>query len=203
MLPETRKLLHHIGLAGGTHIVQHLSFSLGPPGSIHHERLGSVCRISRSAVFPPQFKTLHEWFHFAFSPNDLDDVERFPTMSDVPDPQRRVPSKLQDHSHTTEVIFAFPGLQLDMKTDHWQTELPPSGHDPKPAVEVTFVTEFADHIFVTVDAEGFFFLHDLLASYIGQSEDTLDSAANGSGRKTPRMEQPRYFLSVIQEKAKP
>ncbi|CAG0892323.1 unnamed protein product, partial [Cyprideis torosa] len=62
----------HIGLAGGTHIVQHLSFSLGPPGSIHHERLGSVCRISRSAVFPPQFKTLHEWFHFAFSPNDLD-----------------------------------------------------------------------------------------------------------------------------------
>lgn len=38
--------------------------------------------------------------------------------------------------------------------------------DEKPTVECSFVTEFEDHIFVTVDAEAFFFLHDLIISYI-------------------------------------
>lgn len=36
----------------------------------------------------------------------------------------------------------------------------------KPLVECSFITEFEDHIFVTVDAEAFFFLHDLITSYV-------------------------------------
>lgn len=42
--------------------------------------------------------------------------------------------------------------------------------DEKPMVECSFVTEFEDHIFVTVDAEAFFFLHDLIISYIREKD---------------------------------
>lgn len=42
--------------------------------------------------------------------------------------------------------------------------------DEKPLVECSFVTEFEDHIFVTVDAEAFFFLHDLITSYIREKD---------------------------------
>lgn len=40
----------------------------------------------------------------------------------------------------------------------------------KPLVECSFITEFEDHIFVTVDAEAFFFLHDLISSYHKEKE---------------------------------
>lgn len=40
----------------------------------------------------------------------------------------------------------------------------------KPLVECSFITEFEDHIFVTVDAEAFFFLHDLITSYVSEKE---------------------------------
>lgn len=33
--------------------------------------------------------------------------------------------KLQDHSHAREVIFAFPSLQLHLKTEHLQTARTP------------------------------------------------------------------------------
>ena len=42
--------------------------------------------------------------------------------------------------------------------------------DQRPVVECSFITEFGDHIFVTVDAEAFFFLHDLITSYIKEKE---------------------------------
>lgn len=42
--------------------------------------------------------------------------------------------------------------------------------DDKPLVECSFVTEFEDHIFVTVDAEAFFFLHDLITSYLREKD---------------------------------
>jgi len=40
----------------------------------------------------------------------------------------------------------------------------------KPAVECSFITEFEDHIFVTVNAEAFFFLRDLITSYVKEKE---------------------------------
>jgi hypothetical protein len=40
----------------------------------------------------------------------------------------------------------------------------------KPTVECSFITEFEDHIFVTIDAEAFFFLHDLITSYFKEKE---------------------------------
>lgn len=43
----------------------------------------------------------------------------------------------------------------------------------KPVVECSFITEFEDHNFVTVDADAFFFLHDLTTSYLKEKEKVL------------------------------
>ena len=46
--------------------------------------------------------------------------------------------------------------------------------DPKPGVDCTFVTDFDNHIYVTTDAEAFFFLHDLISSYLKEKERVLN-----------------------------
>lgn len=35
------------------------------------------------------------------------------------------------------------------------------------------MTEFQDHIFVAVDAENFFFLHDLISSYVKDTKEKM------------------------------
>lgn len=45
--------------------------------------------------------------------------------------------------------------------------------DSKPEVICSFTTEFDDHIFVTVDADAFFFLHDLITSYVKEKEKVV------------------------------
>lgn len=42
-------------------------------------------------------------------------------------------------------------------------------------MECSFITEFEDHIFVTVDAEAFFFLHDLITSYVKEKERVVST----------------------------
>ncbi|XP_043271443.1 transmembrane protein KIAA1109 isoform X4 [Venturia canescens] len=174
------------------HVVQTLTISLGQQQEQHarHHSMATVCRLSRSHIFPPQFKSLQEWFHYAFANSEID-VDRFPcverdrmeTATDGASASRgrstsTTTGKLQDHSHTREVIFALPSLQLHLKTEHLQTAKTPDViglpkhilYSEKPLVECSFITEFEDHIFVTVDAEAFFFLHDLITSYVKEKE---------------------------------
>ncbi|EFX63557.1 hypothetical protein DAPPUDRAFT_17744, partial [Daphnia pulex] len=47
----------------------------------------------------------------------------------------------------------------------------------KPSVDCSFITDFEDHIFVTVDADAFFFLHDLISSYVREKERVVRSPA--------------------------
>uniref|UniRef100_A0A1B6DJ95 Bridge-like lipid transfer protein family member 1 C-terminal domain-containing protein n=2 Tax=Clastoptera arizonana TaxID=38151 RepID=A0A1B6DJ95_9HEMI len=155
------------------HIEQTLKFCLGASGeqphAQQHQSMATVCKVSRNVLFPPQFRTLQEWFHYAFSCSEIDEVDKFPSIErDNADAaaQRSRSSKQQDPNHTREVIFSLPSLQLQLKTSHWQSACTPDISDPKPKVTCSFVTEFEDHIFVTVDAEAFFFLHDLITSYI-------------------------------------
>lgn len=56
------------------HIVQSLTGSLGATSTTtaQHESMATVCRMSRNMIFPPQFKTLKEWFHYAFFNSDID-----------------------------------------------------------------------------------------------------------------------------------
>ncbi|CAN8005928.1 unnamed protein product, partial [Ixodes hexagonus] len=147
-----------------THVVQHLTFRLGTGGT-GAGSMATVCRISRNVLFPPQFKTVNEWFHYAFASSELDDVGRFPAFEGRP-----APAKGPEAGHTMEMIFAFPSLELHLKTEQLQGEHSPGPDDSRPVVECSFVTEFDDHIFVAVDAEAFFFLHDLIVSYIREKD---------------------------------
>lgn len=91
-------------------------------------------------------------------------------------PRSRTPKPQENLTHTREVIFALPTLQLNLKSNHTQPVKLPSPYDIKPIVECSFITEFEDHIFVTVDAEAFFFLHDLITSYILEKDKVVSSS---------------------------
>lgn len=58
------------------HVVQTLTISLGQQQEQHarHLSMGTVCRLSRSVLFPPQFKSLQEWFHYAFANSEIDGI---------------------------------------------------------------------------------------------------------------------------------
>ncbi|KAK9874269.1 hypothetical protein WA026_002622 [Henosepilachna vigintioctopunctata] len=167
--------------AQDVHIVQTLTCSLGLSTYKTHLSMATVCKVSRTVIFPPQFKTLQEWFHYAFSSSQIDEVDRFPSLerernelTNSIERTRGNSQKVADPNHNREVIFAVPSLQLHLKTEHLQTSfIPDLSDDKKPAVECSFITEFEDHIFVTVDAEAFFFLHDLITSYIREKERVL------------------------------
>lgn len=69
-------ILPAIADALDVHIVQTLTFSLGltgeQPHAPEHHSMATVCKVSRNVLFPPQFRTLQEWFHYAFSCSDID-----------------------------------------------------------------------------------------------------------------------------------
>ncbi|CAM1304937.1 KIAA1109 (predicted) [Pycnogonum litorale] len=186
-----------------THVIQNLSFSLGHSTSGEatvHSSMAKVCKISRTVIFPPQFRTMQEWFYYAFATSSLDDVGRFPSLErrdSLSSMDRRTSQspKTPEHNHTMEIIFAFPSLQLQLKTEHLQTEKVPclSDVDSKPTVMCSFVTEFDDHIFVAVDAEAFFFLHDLINSYLKEKERVL---------KTPQMQTSKVQSPVADKRCK-
>ncbi|KXJ79220.1 hypothetical protein RP20_CCG001952 [Aedes albopictus] len=177
----------HVECSEEVHVIQTLTFGLGMNSqqpSQHHSN-ATVVRMSRNVIFPPQFKTLHEWFHYAFANSEIDAVDRFPVLER--DKEHHTNSierarggggasthpKLQDPNHNREVIFALPSLQLHFKTEHLQGISTPEAAQEKPVVECSFITEFEDHIFVTVDADAFFFLHDLITSYLKEKEKVL------------------------------
>lgn len=59
-----------------THVVQSLTASLGGGASAGHQSMATVCRMTRALLFPPQFKTLREWFHYAFANSEIDGTYR-------------------------------------------------------------------------------------------------------------------------------
>ncbi|KAB0396757.1 hypothetical protein E2I00_015079, partial [Balaenoptera physalus] len=79
------------------------------------------------------------------------------------------------YNHETETIFALPRMQLDFKSIHVQEPQEPSLQNAslKPKVECSVVTEFTDHICVTMDAELIMFLHDLVSAYLKEKEKAI------------------------------
>ncbi|KAL1416686.1 hypothetical protein MTO96_027629 [Rhipicephalus appendiculatus] len=65
-----------------THVVQHLTFRLGHAAGSSGctGSMATVCRISRNVLFPPQFKSVSEWFQYAFASSELDDVGALPRV---------------------------------------------------------------------------------------------------------------------------
>lgn len=124
---------------GETHVIQSLTFGLGMGSqtTAQHLSMASVYRVSRNVIFPPQFKTLHEWFHYAFANSDIDGIDNFPIIErdrefNTNSIERTRGSststghaKIQDPKHHRELIFAFPSLQLHFKTEHLQGPITP------------------------------------------------------------------------------
>ncbi|KAG5893448.1 hypothetical protein JTB14_012167 [Gonioctena quinquepunctata] len=179
------------------HIVQTLTCSLGLSTHKTHMSMATVCKVSRSVIFPPQFKTLQEWFNYAFANSQIDEVDKFPSLerekNEGGSMERSRGStaspKLVDPNHNREVIFALPSLQIHLKTEHLQTADVPHVLGEKPIVECSFITEFEDHIFVTVDAEAFFFLHDLITSYVKEKERVMGGIDKRTNSEHERMKQ--------------
>lgn len=213
-----------------THIIQNLSCSLGrgptfsDTSSIdpaittkHAAPMATVCRISRSVQFPPQFRKMHEWFAYTFASSDLDDVNRFPLVEferatvtseagidslsgsilGGGEIKRRISAspKSQEFHHQKEVIFALPSFKMELKTEHLQAPRTPTTAQAKPSVDCTFVTDFDDHIFVAVDAEAYFFLHELITSYIRERETPYNKSTTSS--QSPMSERSRKFASTL------
>lgn len=60
--------------SGESLVNQTLTFGLGLDTQTipQHHSMATVVRMSRNVIFPPQFKTLQEWFHYAFANSEID-----------------------------------------------------------------------------------------------------------------------------------
>lgn len=59
-------------------VIQTLTFGLGIANNSNQTHsLATVCRMTRNIIFPPQFKTLQEWFNYAFSSSEIDGMSCF------------------------------------------------------------------------------------------------------------------------------
>ncbi|XP_076117611.1 bridge-like lipid transfer protein family member 1 isoform X3 [Mytilus galloprovincialis] len=158
---------------GDLHIVQDLKLNIGREAQhTLGKNMASVCKISRGHTMPPTFTSVQEWFHYAFATSEIKDLDNFPTMQryGVESPKDHRRRRTQDYFHDTEMIFVLPSLEMCLKSIHKQGEYEPQSDDERPVVEVTFVTEFEDHIYVAMDAEVILFLHDLISLYIKEKD---------------------------------
>ncbi|BFZ14882.1 hypothetical protein BsWGS_17921 [Bradybaena similaris] len=179
----------------GVHIVQDLQFIVGQQGKeptgvtspqAIHNHMATICKISRTQHMPPNFTTVDEWFTYAMTSSATDPkvvTEFFGERTEEEASHKFSKVKATYYSHETEVIFAFPSLYMNLKTCHFQEELPPAEDGPRPVVECSFVAEFYDHIYVAMNAEVILFLHDLVSSYIREKDRGSGSGARASATK--------------------
>jgi hypothetical protein len=69
--------------------------------------------------------------------------------------------------------------------------------EEKPLVECSFITEFEDHIFVTVDADAFFFLHDLITSYLKEKDRVIIAQNIRSGSPNQSATPAKEYLNNL------
>ncbi|KAG7510689.1 hypothetical protein JOB18_028724 [Solea senegalensis] len=189
-----------------TYIVQRLDFHLGhntmvtkPCGALESP-MATITKITRRRHEnpPPGVATVKEWFNYVTAMrneelNLLRNVEANNQESGVAAKSSSLLSSFRSSSsynHETETIFALPRMQLDFKSTHVQDPDEPSLTDSnsKPKVECSVVTEFTDHICVTMDAELIMFLHDLVSAYLKEKEKALFAPrmfATRPGQKSP------------------
>uniref|UniRef100_A0A8D3AFL2 KIAA1109 n=1 Tax=Scophthalmus maximus TaxID=52904 RepID=A0A8D3AFL2_SCOMX len=189
-----------------TYIVQTLDFHLGhntmvtkPCGALESP-MATITKITRRRHENPPHgvATVKEWFNYVTAMrneelNLLRNVEANNQESGAAAKSASLLSSFRSSSsynHETETIFALPRMQLDFKSIHVQDPEEPSltDSDSKPKVECSVVTEFTDHICVTMDAELIMFLHDLVSAYLKEKEKALFAPrmfATRPGQKSP------------------
>ncbi|XP_061700533.1 bridge-like lipid transfer protein family member 1 isoform X12 [Syngnathoides biaculeatus] len=203
---EAQKILEDGSKDDSTYIVQTLDFHLGhntmvtkPCGALESP-MATITKITRRRHENPPHgvATVKEWFNYVTAMrneelNLLRNVEANNPESGAAAKSSSLLSSFRSNSnynHETETIFALPRMQLDFKSIHVQDPVEPSLSDSnsKPKVECSVVTEFTDHICVTMDAELIMFLHDMVSAYLKEKEKALFAPrmfAARPGQKSP------------------
>ncbi|CAF1031213.1 unnamed protein product [Adineta ricciae] len=166
-------------------IHQELIFSLGDqsqttPASVKSRtNMASVSKVTRNGVDAPPLVTVNEWFNYASSTISAVGLRDFPLM-DEPEVSA-VPSKVRpkQYEQTAESIFILPALELRFQTRQYQGQ-----------VQCSFETEFYEHIMFSFNAEHFYFLHDLISSYIKEKERNAAVVAVTNEKSSKRSNKP-------------
>ncbi|XP_029683365.1 bridge-like lipid transfer protein family member 1 isoform X11 [Takifugu rubripes] len=217
---EAQKILEDGSTDDSTYIVQTLDFHLGhntmvtkPCGALESP-MATITKITRRRHENPPHgvATVKEWFGYVTAMrneelNLLRNVEAINQESGAAAKSSSLLSSFRSSSsynHETETIFALPRMQLDFKSIHVQDPDEPSltGASSKPIVECSVVTEFTDHICVTMDAELIMFLHDLVSAYLKEKEKALFAPrlfATRPGQKSPTAQRDQNSSEKDQE----
>ncbi|XP_036006462.1 transmembrane protein KIAA1109 homolog isoform X1 [Fundulus heteroclitus] len=203
---EAQKIWEDGSKDDSTYIVQTLDFHLGhntmvtkPCGALESP-MATITKITRGRHENPPHgvATVKEWFNYvtAMRNKELNLLRNVDANNEESGAAAKSSSLLSNfrgshtYDHETETIFALPRMQLDFKSIHVQDSDEPSLADSssKPKVECSMVTEFTDHICVTMDAELIMFLHDLVSAYLKEKEKALFAPrmfAARQGQKSP------------------
>uniref|UniRef100_A0A8C1YXL9 Si:ch211-233a24.2 n=1 Tax=Cyprinus carpio TaxID=7962 RepID=A0A8C1YXL9_CYPCA len=207
---EAQKIWEDGSSDDSTYIVQTLDFHLGhntmvtkPCGALESP-MATITKVTRRRHENPPHgvATVKEWFNYVTAMrneelNLLRNVDANNTESGAAAKSSSLLSGFRgasSYNHETETIFALPKMQLQFKSIHVQDPDEPSLSDAssKPKVECSVVTEFTDHICVTMDAELIMFLHDLVSAYLKEKEKALFAPrifASRPGQKSPTAQQ--------------
>ncbi|XP_054419437.1 bridge-like lipid transfer protein family member 1 isoform X3 [Pteronotus mesoamericanus] len=188
---EAQKIWEDGSSDHSTYIVQTLDFHLGhntmvtkPCGALESP-MATITKITRRRHENPPHgvASVKEWFNYVTATrneelNLLRNVDANNAESSTTVKNSSLLSGFRggsSYNHETETIFALPRMQLDFKSIHVQEPQEPSLQDAslKPKVECSVVTEFTDHICVTMDAELIMFLHDLVSAYLKEKEKAI------------------------------
>ncbi|XP_058888337.1 bridge-like lipid transfer protein family member 1 isoform X4 [Acipenser ruthenus] len=203
---EAQKIWEDGSSDDSTYIVQTLDFNLGhntmvtkPCGALESP-MATITKITRQRHENPPHgvASVTEWFNYVTAMrneelNLLRNVDANNTESEAAAKSSSLLSGFRgglSYNHETETIFALPRMQLDFKSIHVQEPEEPSLQESssKPKVECSVVTEFTDHICVTMDAELIMFLHDLVSAYLKEKEKALFTPrlfATRQGQRSP------------------
>uniref|UniRef100_A0A670YLK5 Bridge-like lipid transfer protein family member 1 n=1 Tax=Pseudonaja textilis TaxID=8673 RepID=A0A670YLK5_PSETE len=202
---EAQKIWQEGSSEHSTYVVQTLDFHLGhntmvtkPCGALQSP-MATITKITRRRHENPPHgvASVKEWFNYVTATRN-EELNLLRNV-DANNPEHTTTVKSSSllsgfrggssYNHETETIFALPRMQLDFKSIHVQQPQEPLIHDAsaKPKVECSVVTEFTDHICVTMDAELIMFLHDLVSAYLKEKEKVFPPRALFSrpGQKSP------------------
>ncbi|KAG8454098.1 hypothetical protein GDO86_000657 [Hymenochirus boettgeri] len=202
---EAQKIWEEGSSEHSTYIVQTLDFHLGhntmvtkPCGALESP-MATITKITRRRHENPPHgvASVQEWFTYVTAMrneelNLLRNVDANNTESSTAVKNSSLLSGFRgssSYNHEAETIFALPRMQLDFKSIHVQEPQEPLlQDDSKPKVECSVVTEFTDHICVTMDAELIIFLHDMVSAYLKEKEKVIFPPrvfTTRSGQKSP------------------
>ncbi|XP_034257362.1 bridge-like lipid transfer protein family member 1 isoform X5 [Pantherophis guttatus] len=188
---EAQKIWQEGSSEQSTYVVQTLDFHLGhntmvtkPCGALQSP-MATITKITRRRHENPPHgvASVKEWFNYVTATRN-EELNLLRNV-DANNPEHTTTVKsssllsgfrgASSYNHETETIFALPRMQLDFKSIHVQQPQEPLLHDAsaKPKVECSVVTEFTDHICVTMDAELIMFLHDLVSAYLKEKEKAV------------------------------